>query len=108
MTMRSLLALAIATIFGFFLLATFANQSSAVPAGAAKLPASLQRLMENPVIQVSHHHCKEKGLCTGCTIYCEHYKHSDYCQEHHDDPYCCKHYEKKCSCVPCLDHEVPQ
>jgi hypothetical protein len=34
MTMRSLLALAIATIFGLFLLATFADQSSAVPVAA--------------------------------------------------------------------------
>ena len=54
--MRSLIALAIAIIFGLFLLATFANQSSAVPVEAGKRPSSLERLMENPVIQVSHHH----------------------------------------------------
>lgn len=34
--MRSLIALAIAVIFGLFLLATFANQSSAVPVEAAE------------------------------------------------------------------------
>lgn len=107
--MRSSIALALATIFGLFLLATFANESSAVPVEAGKLPLSLERLMENPVIRVvSQHHCKEKGLCTGCTVYCDKYQHSDYCQEHHDDPSCCKHHKKKCVCVPCLDHAVPQ
>jgi hypothetical protein len=106
--MRSLIALAIAVIFGLFLLATFANQSSAVPVEAGKLPLSLERLMENPVIQVKHLHCKEQGLCKGCTKYCDHYKHSDYCKEHHDDPACCKDWDEKCSCVPCLDHAVPQ
>jgi hypothetical protein len=108
MTMRSLLALAIATIFGLFLLATFANQGSAVPVAAGKLPLSFERLMENPVIQVKHLHCKDKGMCTGCTKYCDHYKHSDYCKQHHDDPSCCKDYDKKCVCVPCLDHAIPQ
>jgi len=63
--MRSLIALAIAVIFGLFLLATFANQSSAVPVEAGKLPLSLERLMENPVIQVKHLHCKEQGMCKG-------------------------------------------
>ena len=101
--MRSLLALAIATIFGLFLLITFASQSSAVPVRAAQLPASLQRLMENPVIRVvSQHYCKEHGMCTGCTVYCDKYKHSDYCKEHQDDPSCCKHHKKKCVCVPCI------
>ena len=63
--------------------------------------------MESPVIQVKKN-CKKYDMCTGCTQYCEHWKHSDYCKEHHDDPSCCKHYKKKCSCVPCLDHAVPQ
>jgi hypothetical protein len=107
--MRSLLALAIATIFALVFLATFTHQSSAVPVTAVRLPASLQRLMENPVIRVvSQHHCKEKGLCTGCTVYCDKYKHSDYCKEHMDDLSCCKHHKKKCVCVSCLDHAVPQ
>ncbi|HMK42383.1 MAG TPA: hypothetical protein VK451_12585 [Methyloceanibacter sp.] len=107
MTMRSSIALALAIIFGLFLLATFANQGSAVPIEAGRLPLSLERLMDNPVIQVKLH-CKEKDMCTGCTVYCDKYKHSDYCQEHHDDPSCCKHHKKKCVCVPCLDHAVPQ
>lgn len=50
--------------------------------------------MENPVIQVKHLHCKEKGMCKECTKYC--------------DSACCKDWDEKCSCVPCLDHAVPQ
>jgi hypothetical protein len=101
--MRPLIALATAIIFGLFLLATFVDQSSAVPVESGKLPLSLERLMENPVIRVvSQHHCKEKGLCTGCTVYCDKYKHSDYCKEHMDDPSCCKHRKKNCVCVPCI------
>lgn len=38
----------------------------------------------------------------GCTVYCDHYKHSDYCKHNHDDPSCCKDYDKKCVCVPCI------
>jgi hypothetical protein len=107
--MRTLIASAAAIVSGLFLLATFANQGSAVPVEAGRLPASLERLMENPVIQVhSRHYCKHKGMCTGCTRWCDHWKHSDYCKEHHEDLSCCKDWDEKCVCVPCLDHQVPQ
>ena len=99
--MRRFLALTAVVIIGLCLAGAFASQGSAVPVESGKLPLSLQRLMENPVIHVKKH-CKE-GKCLGCTQYCDHWKHSDYCKEHHDDPSCCKDWDKHCVCVPCLD-----
>ena len=70
---------------------------------SAKLPQSLQRLMDSPVLQVKKS-CKKEGYCLKCTKTCDKYKKSDYCQmeKNKSDTSCCKHYENDCKCVSCL------
>jgi hypothetical protein len=106
-SMRKSFTLAAAVVIGLSVIAVLAGPGSAVPVESGKLPLSFQRLMESPVIQVKKN-CKKYNMCTGCTQYCEKWKHSDYCEQNPGDASCCKHWEKKCSCVPCLDHAVPQ
>lgn len=88
-----------AIAIGLCLAFAVTSPGSAVPIDSAKLPQSLQRLMDSPVLQVKKS-CK-KGYYLRCDLVCDKYKHSDYCQEEKNmsSPSCCKHYKKVCKCV---------
>jgi hypothetical protein len=101
--MRKWSGLFAAIVIGLCLALAGATSGSAVPIDSAKLPQSLQRLMDSPVLQVKKS-CKKEGYCLKCTKTCDKYKKSDYCQmeKNKSDTSCCKHYENDCKCVSCL------
>jgi hypothetical protein len=76
--MRKWSGLLVAIAVGLALAFASVGSGSAVPVGGAKMPESLQRLMESPVVQVRG--CK-KGYYLRCDLVCDKYKHSDYCEE---------------------------
>jgi hypothetical protein len=86
-------------VMGLCLAFAVASTGSTVPIDSAKLPQSLQRLMDSPVLQVKKHCDKDYKLV--CTKTCDKYKKSDYCQmeKNMSDPSCCKHYKNVCKCV---------
>ena len=98
--MRKSTGLFAAIVIGLGLAFAISSSGLAVPLDGAKLPESLQRLMENPVIQVKKK-CDE-GYKLYCEKKCDKYKKSDYCkmEEHMSDPSCCKHYKNVCKCLP--------
>ncbi len=100
--MRKWSGLFAAIVVGLCLAFAVVSSGSAVPVDSAKLPLSLQKLMDNPVLQVKKH-C-DKGYCEKCTKTCDKYKKSDYCmmEKNMSDPSCCKHYKKSCECVNCM------
>jgi hypothetical protein len=97
--MRKWSGLFAAIVIGLCLAFAVVSSGSAVPVDSAKLPLSLQKLMDNPVLQVKKN-CKE-GYKLECMKTCDKYKKSDYCkmEEHMSDPSCCKHYKNYCKCV---------
>jgi hypothetical protein len=98
--MRKWSGLFAAIVIGLCLAFAVASTGSAVPIDSAKLPQSLQRLMDSPVLQVKKHCGKDYKLV--CMKTCDKYKKSDYCQmeKNMSDPSCCKHYKNDCKCVP--------
>lgn len=89
-----------AIVIGLCLAFAVASTGSAVPIDSAKLPQSLQSLMDSPVLQVKKN-CKESYKLV-CTKTCDKYKKSDYCQmeKNMSEPSCCKDYKNGCKCYP--------
>lgn len=98
--MRKWSGLFAAIVIGLCLAFAVASTGSAVPIDSAKLPQSLQSLMDSPVLQVKKS-CKEDYKLV-CMKTCDKYKKSDYCQmeKNMSDPSCCKHYKNVCKCYP--------
>lgn len=89
-----------AIVIGLCLAFAVASTGSAVPIDSAKLPQSLQSLMDSPVLQVKKN-CKESYKLV-YTETCDKYKKSDYCQmeKNMSEPSCCKDYKNGCKCYP--------
>jgi hypothetical protein len=101
--MRKAVGMLAAILVAVCFVAAFVGTGEAVPVESAKLPLSLQKLMDNPVIQVKKHVC-DSGMCLGChkMKVCDSWKHNDSCTDHvmDGDDHCCKHWhwKKDCSC----------
>jgi hypothetical protein len=91
MTMRKFIGILAALIVGSFFVVGLVGTSQAFPGEQGKLPQSLQKLMDNYVIQV------KKKKCTKI-FECEYYAPATACSQ----PPCCKkgHWYKVCDEKP--------